>query len=476
MSATIVWFRQDLRLADNPALLAAIKRGEPVIPLYVWAPEEEGDWPPGAATKVWLHDSLAALDASLRSIGSRLVIRKGSTADVLSALIAETGASAVYWNRRYEPAAIARDSALKESLRQSGIATESFNGSLLFEPWEVQTKQGGPYRVFTPFWKACVQQSEPNAPSPVPKSVPAPAAWPSSTTIADLELEPTIDWAGGIRRAWTPGEHGALARLETFVKDAMRSYKRGRDFPAEPFVSRISPHLHFGEIGPRQIWSIVYRHMAAAGDEEGGVAFLREVGWREFSYHLLYHFPTVPDTPLQEKFAAFPWRDDLAGLKAWQRGRTGYPIVDAGMRQLWETGWMHNRVRMIVASFLTKDLLIPWQEGAQWFWDTLVDADLANNTQGWQWTAGCGADAAPYFRVFNPTTQGEKFDSDGEYVRRWVPELSALPAKWIHKPADAPAEVLTEAKVIVGETYPAPIVDHKMARERALEAYAAIKG
>ena len=256
----------------------------------------------------------------------------------------------------------------------------------------------------------------------------------------------------------------------------MHAYKTGRDFPAQPFVSKLSPHLHFGEISPGQVWSTVQKHMSATrGDDGGGAAFLREVGWREFSYHLLYHFPQVPDKPLQEKFTFFPWRDDPSSLTAWQRGQTGYPIVDAGMRELWATGWMHNRVRMIVASFLTKDLLVPWQEGAQWFWDTLVDADLANNTQGWQWTAGCGADAAPYFRVFNPAAQGEKFDADGEYVKRWVPELAGLPSKWIHRPAEAPHDILSNANVVIGETYPSPIVDHKIARERALAAYETIK-
>lgn len=476
MSATIVWFRNDLRLSDNPALHAAIARGVPVIPVYIWSPKEEGDWPPGAASRVWLHDSLTALSESLGEHSSRLILRTGGGLETLQSLIRETEASAVYWNRRYEPAIIARDTVVKDALREAGVDVESFNGTLLQEPWAIQTKQGGPYRVFTPYWKSCVQMPAPNAPLPGPNTIAAPAKWPASATVDALGLEPKIDWAGGIRAAWAPGEVGAHSRLNTFVEHEMQSYTRGRDFPAESFVSRMSPYLHVGEISPRQIWSAVHAHMAAAGDEDGGAAFLREIGWREFSYHLLYHFPTVPDKPLYEKFAAFPWRDDPEALDQWQRGMTGFPIVDAGMRELWTTGWMHNRVRMIVASFLTKDLLIPWQEGARWFWDTLVDADLANNTQGWQWTAGCGADAAPYFRVFNPTTQGAKFDPDGAYVKRWIPELSGVPKKWVHRPAEAPADVLADANVVLGETYPPPVVDHKMARERALAAYETIRG
>ena len=479
MSApSIHWFRLDLRLADNPALRAALKSGEPIVPVFVWAPDEEGDWPPGGASKWWLRQSLAALDKNLREIGSRLVIRRGPTLETLRALVNETGAKAVFWNRRYEPAIIARDAKVKEALLGDGLVVESFNSALLHEPWTIQNKSGKPFQVFTPFWKHCLALSDPAELLPAPKDIPSPKQWPKSLALDELKLEPKINWAGGIRAAWQPGETGAAAGLKRFLSGAFDDYAGERNRPDIVGTSRLSPHLHFGEIGPRQIWHGLARMAAKRGLKPAqwrGSQFLAEVGWREFAHHLLFHFPHTPIEPLRANFKHFPWRKDAAWLKAWQKGRTGYPIVDAGMRELWATGWMHNRVRMIVASFLVKDLLVSWQEGARWFWDTLVDADLANNTLGWQWTAGCGADAAPYFRVFNPTTQGETFDPVGEYVRHWCPELEKLPAKWIHQLEKAPPDILRTAGVELGRTYPQPMVSHAIAREVALEAFAQLK-
>ncbi|MFO1464024.1 MAG: deoxyribodipyrimidine photo-lyase [bacterium] len=466
-SGAIVWFRQDLRLADNPALQAAQAAGGWVLPVFLWSPEEEGAWAPGAASRWWLHQSLNSLAAELRCRGLELVIQRGPAAAALEALIEESGAGAVFWNRRYEPASMARDAAVKERLRARGIRAESFNAALLFEPWELETKGGGPYRVFTPFWKACLGRPEVASPTPLPPRLRSPDPAPASLRLADLGLEPKIPWDQGLREAWRPGEAGAWDEMERFLEVAMPAYLSDRDRPGVVGTSRLSPYLHFGEISPRQVWHAVRERAARdrrAGAQRGAEGFLRELGWREFSHHLLYHFPETAERPLRPEFEKFPWRRDARALSAWQRGETGYPIVDAGMRELWRTGWMHNRVRMIVASFLVKDLLIPWQEGARWFWDTLVDADLANNTLGWQWTAGCGADAAPYFRIFNPVSQGEKFDPEGDYVRRWVPELASLPKERVHQPWQAGAA-----------GYPPPIVDHGAARALALRALETIK-
>lgn len=480
MNATcsLVWFRLDLRLTDNPALAAALKRGGPVVPVFIWAPEEEGDWPPGGASRWWLHQSLKALAADLESRGARLVLRRGPTLAALRALVRETGARAVFWNRRYEPALIARDRMVKEALRAGGLEVESFNSALLFEPWTVANRAGKPFQVFTPFWRHCLSLTEPPPPQPAPEYLPVPPRWPESEPLAALELEPKIDWAAGLRAAWQPGEAGALAALRRFLDRAFAGYGEGRNRPDLPGTSRLSPHLHFGELGPRQVWHALKAWAARRGVSDAtwrGSQFLAEIGWREFAHHLLFHFPHTPTEPLRPEFARFPWRHNPEGLRAWQRGRTGYPIVDAGMRELWTTGWMHNRVRMIVASFLVKDLLVDWREGARWFWDTLVDADLASNTLGWQWTAGCGADAAPYFRIFNPVSQGAKFDPQGDYVRRWVPELARLPAAWIHQPWAAAPSVLQQAGVELDRDYPRPVVSHAIAREVALEAWAKIK-
>jgi len=478
LAPTIVWFRHDLRLADNPALASAEKRGGPVVPVFIWSPQEEGAWPPGGASRWWLHQSLAALDDRLRAAGSRLVIRRGPTLESLRTLVKETGADAVFWNRRYEPAVIARDAKVKEALGSDGFAGESFNAALLHEPWTIQNQSKKPFQVFTPFWRHCLAKPDPAEPLPAPKRITAPVKWPKSLTLGELELEPKIKWAGRLRAAWQPGESGAIANLNCFLTKAFDDYTDQRNRPDVTGTSRLSPHLHFGEISPRQVWHGLRRMGAKRGlpvERWRGSQFLAEVGWREFAHHLLYHFPHTPSEPLRADFKKFPWRKDAAWLRAWQIGRTGYPIVDAGMRELWATGWMHNRVRMIVASFLVKDLLLPWQEGARWFWDTLVDADLAQNTLGWQWTAGCGADAAPYFRVFNPVSQGEKFDPHGNYVRRWCPELAKLPTDWIHQPHSAPPEILQAAGVELGRTYPQPLVRHAIAREVALEAFTRIK-
>ena len=477
-TTTIVWFRIDLRLRDNPALAAAVKHGGAVIPVYIYSPEEESPWSPGAASHWWLHHSLCTLAKQLREAGSRLVIRRGLSRQTLSGLAKETSAQAVFWNRRYEPAVIARDTELQEALRKQGLMVETFNAALLHDPATVLNQSGKPFQVFSPFWKTCLAQLAPPEPLPEPRHLVAPRHWPKSLPLEDLELLPKLNWAQGLRTSWQPGEKGASANLSRFLAAAFDHYEEQRNRPALRGTSRLSPHLHFGEISPREIWhslarAAAKRHLPASVWRKSG--FLAELGWREFAHHLLFHFPHTPEEPLRPEFRNFPWRKDPAWLGAWQRGRTGYPIVDAGMRELWATGWMHNRVRMIVASFLVKDLLLPWQRGARWFWDTLVDADLAQNTLGWQWTAGCGADAAPYFRVFNPQSQGNKFDPDGVYVRRWCPELAKLPDVWIHQPANAPKEVLEESGVQLGRNYPGPIVNHTIAREVALEAFSKIR-
>ena len=478
-STTLLWFGRDLRLTDNPALAAALARAGPVIPIFLFDHAEAGAWAPGGASRWWLDASLAALDRDLRARGSRLILRRGPAAEALDRLIAETGAEAVYWNRRYEPWAVARAERLKASLKGRGLDVRSFNAALLREPWTLATQQGGPYRVFTPFWKAL--RAEPIDPpcAPAPKRIPAPDRFPESDRLGDWKLRPSKpDWAGGLRAAWQPGEAAAQARLADFADAAVLDYRDQRGRPDRNGTSRLSPHLHFGEIGPRQIWhAVTEQALARTGSPMpvGAETYLSEIAWREFSYHLLFHFPHLPDRPLRAEFAGFPWAEVAAGLEAWQRGRTGYPIVDAGMRQLWQTGWMHNRVRMITASFLIKDLLLPWNTGQAWFWDTLVDADLANNAASWQWVAGSGADAAPYFRVFNPSLQGEKFDPDGTYIRRWVPELAQLPDKLIHAPWTAQPIALQGAGIRLGHDYPMPIIDHAGARQRALDAFKTLR-
>jgi deoxyribodipyrimidine photo-lyase len=471
---TIVWFRQDLRLADNPALTAAAERGAPVLPLFVL--DDSGDWTPGGASRWWLHHSLAALERHLRELGAPLCLRRGKAAEILPRVVRETGAGAVLWNRCYEPYAVARDKRLKQRLADEAVEVASFNGSLLAEPWVLKTGAGEPYKVFTPFWKALQAAGDPPAPLAPPKTLNG-LAGIAGDALGDWNLLPRQpDWAGGLRAAWAPGETGAAARLADFLDGAAAAYRENRDRPGRPGTSRLSPHLHWGEISPRQVWQAT-RHAVDAGTVNAGAAeaFLRQLAWRDFSHSLLFHWPDLPEQPWRQAFAAFPWRDDDEGFAAWCKGRTGYPIVDAGMRQLWLTGWMHNRVRMVAASFLVKHLLIPWQRGEAWFWDTLVDADLANNAAGWQWVAGCGADAAPYFRIFNPVSQGEKFDPKGDYLRQWIPEIAALPDAVIHRPWEAADEDLKQAGITLGKTYPKPIVDHRAARARALAGYENVK-
>ena len=476
----LLWFRQDLRLADHRALAAAIAEGRPIIPVYILDDETPGPWKMGGASRWWLHESLMALNTDLEGLGSRLIFKRGTSRDLIIELMDETGADRVHVSRSYEPWARALEEDLAENLESRGWTHHRFQGALLFEPEVPKTKAGDPFRVFTPFYKACHSLGTPKPPLPRPKSsLSAPAGWPRSEKLEDWALLPgSPDWAGGLREVWEPGEAGAEARLSAFLDEAMAGYSDGRDRPDRAGTSRLSPHLHFGEISPHRCWQAVEERLAAAGDcqgERGGRSFLRELVWREFSYHLLFHWPDLPVKAFRPEFEDFPWDKDEAALRAWQRGLTGYPIVDAGMRELWQTGWMHNRVRMITASFLIKDLLIPWQVGENWFWDTLVDADLASNSASWQWVAGSGADAAPYFRVFNPTLQGRKFDPKGTYVRRYVPELSELDTKYLHAPWEAPAEALAAAGIELGKDYPKPMVDHGRARERALKAYGAVK-
>ena len=472
----IMWFRQDLRLQDNPALRAAIEDGRPVLPVYIRDEAGEGRWPAGGASRWWLHGSLERLDSALRRRGLRLILRSGAAVTVLRALIRETGAEALHWGRCYEPGEAAREADLREQLGDT-VTLRRFPGRLLFEPEAIRTGAGRPFQVFTAFWKACLAEPAPGLPAGTPVGGDGPASWPASESLADWKLLPQApDWSGGLRATFEPGEAAAVARLGTFLDGPVARYRRGRDEPGAGGTSRLSAHLHFGEIGPRQVWHTVQASVAAGTVPVGeGAAFLRELGWREFSTHLLFHQPSLPDEPLRAEFADFPWAPEPRLFAAWCRGQTGYPLVDAGMRELWSTGWMHNRVRMVVASFLVKDLLIPWQDGAAWFWDTLVDADLANNSTSWQWVAGCGTDAAPYFRVFNPVLQARKFDPAGRYVRRWVPELAGLPDRFLHAPWETPEQVLTDAGVRLGTEYPEPIVDHAAARQRALEAYASLR-
>lgn len=464
----IVWFRRDLRLADNPALDNARRSHRHLVPVFVWQPEAEGDWAPGAASRWWLHHSLAALDARLRERGSRLVIAVGDPGAAFERIRRVTGARTVYWNRCYEPAIVARDRTLKRSLRKAGWRAESFNGSVLVEPWKGVKDNGEPYLVFTPFWKNVQRHWRPPERHPEPRRLEGPARWPASLDIDELGLLPDHRWPDKLADHWTPGEHGARRRLARFAESAAR-YEALRDRPDIDGTSGLSAPLHHGEISPGE----VVRALQPSGElpaGKGRLSFLSELVWREFSIHLLWHYPDMPDRALKPAFRRFPWRaesDYADDLSAWQAGRTGIPMVDAGMRQLWKTGWMHNRVRMIVASFLTKNLLIPWQVGERWFWDTLVDADLANNAQGWQWTAGCGADAAPYFRVFNPVLQGEKFDPVGAYVRHWCPEIAGRPGKAVHQPLEA-----SEADRV---GYPPPLVDLKASRRRALDAWQSIR-
>lgn len=472
----ILWFRRDLRLGDNPALEAAVATGRPVIAAYIHDPALGGRTM-GAASAWWLDKSLRALAADLAKRGAALVVRAADVEREIIKLVKETTATGLFLNRIFEPNVWARDARIAEALKARGVQVHGHDATRLAAPGAVRTQAGEPFKVFTPFNRALWDQAQPRPGRRAPDRIQGPQSPPAGINIDSLNLHPRRpDWSGGFS-AWAPGEAGALAALERFLDQALADYSGDRDRPDREGTSRLSPHLHFGEIDP---WRVTTAARAAA--DHGDVAhdqaekLCAELAWREFSIQLLTDFPALASENYKSGFDRMAWRNDPAGLAAWTRGLTGYPIVDAGMRQLWATGWMHNRVRMIVASFLIKDLLIDWREGERWFWDCLVDADAASNAQNWQWVAGSGADASPFFRIFNPVSQGEKFDPGGDYVRRWVPELAALPADWIHQPWKAPPMVLAAAGVVLGETYPAPIVDHAMARNRALDALKATRG
>ncbi|MBT8036460.1 MAG: DNA photolyase family protein [Verrucomicrobiae bacterium] len=466
--ATIVWFRRDLRLHDNPAWNWAVEQGGPIVPVYLHCPTDEGAWRRGGASTGWLHHALEDLAAQLASSGHRLVLRQSTDShDALQKVIAETQAQSVCWNRCYEPTMVQRDSMLKQALQSVGIETQSFNGSLLLDPLTTRNKAGKPFQVFTPFWKHCRAIGvHPVETSPPPSARPTKSI--TSDRLDNLKLLPTIPWDTTIQETWKPTRQGGLELLDLAVRKS-QSYLDTRDTPATDGTSRLSAYLHFGQISPREFFHHIWQH--ASDQELADTGILRQLYWREFSAHLLFHFPHSQDTALKPAYDHFPWAFNETYLRAWQLGQTGFPIVDAGMRQLWQTGWMHNRVRMIAGSFLVKHLLQPWQEGARWFWDTLCDADLANNSIGWQWIAGSGADASPYFRIFNPILQGQKFDPLGDYVHRWCPELAQLPKKNIHTPWDAPPDVLQSAKIKLGHHYPHPITSHQEGRNRALSAY-----
>ncbi|MFP4157241.1 MAG: cryptochrome/photolyase family protein [Opitutales bacterium] len=473
-SPSLVWFRNDLRLQDNPALEAAVAEGAPILPVFIEDRDASGEWAPGAASSWFLHQSLSALENLLGEAGGRLVFRRGESLAELRTLVEATGAGRIFWNRRYEGALRARDAEIKKAMRDAGVEVRSFNGSLLNEPHTVSTGEGKPYKVYTPYWKR-VKDRRIDPPCEVDLAK-AKFCGDSelSLSLGELGLLPDHSWPKKLEAHWEVSEAAALNQLKTFLAEPVGDYASARDLPDRFGTSRLSPYLHWGLIGPRQVMQQLHqKHDLRA---QGPQVFAKEIYWREFAYNVLYHFPNTPDVPLQEKYADFPWEDDRSVLRRWQQGRTGYPIVDAGMRELYETGWMHNRVRMIVSSLLVKHLLQDWRAGARWFWDTLVDADLASNTLGWQWSGGCGADAAPYFRIFNPMTQGKKFDPEGNYVRRWVPELQKVPTKYIHEPWEAPAGVLEQAACRLGEDYPEPIVDHKTGRQRALAAFDQVKG
>jgi deoxyribodipyrimidine photo-lyase len=463
----IHWFRQDLRLSDNPALTKAAKHVN-ILPIYILDNMNAGNYAMGGASRWWLYHSLKALSASL---GNTLSVYHGNPQTILDDIFTRFEVEAVYWNRCYEPWRMHRDTYIKEHIKAHGIDVHTCNGSLLWEPWNVKKADGTPYKVFTPFYhNGCFNAEEPRFPLSKPENV----NYVSDQTqigIDALDLLPKTPWSEQLEPHWEIGEVGAHKRFETFIDEGLFSYKDGRNLPAKPYVSRLSPYLHFGEISPNKLWHAV----RSIGDDKHIEHFCSELGWREFSYSQLYHNPELPSKNMQSKFDSFAWVENADNLNAWQTGKTGVPMVDAGMRELWQTGYMHNRVRMIVGSFLVKNLRLHWHHGERWFWDTLIDADLANNSASWQWIAGCGADAAPYFRIFNPVTQGQKFDPDGEYVRQYLPEIAALPDKYLFNPWETPALILKGASIELGSTYPHPVVDLKQSRESALIAFKSLK-
>jgi len=473
-NTSIYWFRQDLRLNDNPALTESVKNGS-IIPIYILDNNNPKDHKMGAASRLWLHYSLIELKKQLES---NLIVAEGNPEDILFDICKKETVKNIFWNRVYEPWGIDRDKKIKENLSKNDIEINSFNGSLLWEPWEALKDDGTPYRVFTPYFRrGCMNAAPPRRPIPKPEKIIYHQLKNfKNSLISDLSLLPKREWKDDLLINWDIGEKGAQSRLDEFVENELDGYKEGRNFPTNKNVSRLSPYLHWGEVSPNTVWyKVKDRADLGIGNAKDNDHFLSEIGWREFSNSLLFHFPKLPRENLQKKFDKFPWRYDKEKLIAWKKGKTGYPIVDAGMRELWSTGYMHNRLRMVVGSFLVKNLLLHWHEGEKWFWDCLLDADLANNSASWQWIAGCGADAAPYFRIFNPITQGLKFDPEGIYIRKFIPEISELPTKYIFNPWEAPKEILEKANVRLGENYPNPLVDLKSSREDALSAFSKLK-
>ena len=473
-NVSIYWIRQDLRLSDNPALTASVKNGS-IIPIYILDDKNPKEHKIGSSSKIWLHYSLQKLK---KQFDNKLIFSKGNPEVILTELCQSESISNIFWNRVYEPWSISRDKKIKENMKKEGVEINTFNGSLLWEPWQVLKNDGTPYRVFTPYYRrGCLNANEPRRPLEKPRKIDYFEVKNfKCLTIDQLNLLPKHAWKEKIIETWNIGEKAANKRLDEFVESELNDYKEGRNFPSKKNVSRLSPHLHWGEISPNTVWFKVWDlNQLGIQHQQDTDTFLSEMGWREFSNYLLYYFPELPRKNLQKKFDNFSWDNNPLFLKAWQKGQTGYPIIDAGMRELWSTGYMHNRLRMIVGSFLVKNLLLHWHEGEKWFWDCLVDANLASNSSGWQWIAGCGADAAPYFRIFNPITQGLKFDADGDYVRKFVPEISLLPNKFLFNPWEAPDEILEKANVRLGESYPKPIVDIKASRQKALSAFAELK-
>lgn len=460
---SIHWFRQDLRISDNPSLIKALNHGR-VLPIYIFDDVNAGRYLTGSASCWWLYQSLISLNHSLNH---NLSVYRGDPLDILKDLIKRFDVDAIYWNRCYEPWQINRDTKIKEDLKNHEIKVESSNSLLLWEPWQIKNAEGLPYKVFTPFYrKGCLQAESPRQPLPAPNNLQL-INDQYTDGIKSLGLLSQIPWAEKFQSHWNVSEKAALKCLDNFISNSLHQYKNGRDIPSVNHTSQLSPYLHFGEISPHQVWDA----LQSIEHNTNTDTFCSQLGWREFSYHLLYHHPKIPEKNLRPKFDTFPWVDDTSWLKAWQAGQTGVPMVDAGMRQLWQTGYMHNRVRMIVASFLVKNLRIHWHHGERWFWDTLLDADLANNAASWQWVAGCGTDAAPYFRIFNPVTQGKKFDPNGDYIRQFIPEIAKLPDKYIFSPWEAPKDILMQAEINLGKNYPLPIVDIKISRELALQAF-----
>ena len=468
----IFWFRQDLRIVDNPGLSKSLK-SDKVLPIYILDDTNSNDFAMGAASRWWLHNSLRELN---KNLDNKLSLYKGDPLEILESLSSRFNIKGIFWNRCYEPWRIERDKKIKSKFIEKDIIVETFNSALLWEPWEILKSDNTPYKVFTPYYrKGCLMSEAPRKPLSAPNLNTLFEDKENILPLDDLNLLPRIKWYKEMEKLWEPGEKGAHKKLESFLSDGLLGYKEGRNFPSKKNVSQLSAHMHFGEISPNQVWHRAKLKKDLPRIEKDLDHFLSELGWREFSYNLLFHFPELPRENLQKKFDNFPWIENEILFDKWKKGLTGYPIVDAGMRELWQTGYMHNRVRMIVGSFLVKNLLLHWHKGEKWFWDCLIDADLASNSASWQWVAGSGADAAPYFRIFNPILQGKRFDPDGSYIKKFIPELEQLPSKYLFSPWEAPIEVLSEANIELGSDYPEPIVDLIKSRDRALEAFSTIR-